>query len=293
MTKLMVILFFVLSFSFSMDSFAQAQRRQFGIGLQFEEEELEQPLEMGLLVAEADLEKRKSLETFVESIENLLSTEGSLDQIQVDSPLLNSKIYQLSILLEKLLIRKINVNVKNELGQTPLVLAIEAGQLEVVRIFLKYGADIHLKDLTGQSPIMVALKHSASNTFNLRKNRLNIVKELVRYGVDPNREDQDGLDTVQFLKKLCEEYETDFHLAYEIPSLKAVARFMVNYTYRKRELLDMVLPSHDGSMMIPLPLNVVDLIMSFPEASEGEYLFPEREISVPESVQSMEAENRS
>ena len=79
------------------------------------------------------------------------------------------------------LIRGADPNVKDEYGDTPLLLAINVddfnnNNLNIVKYLLKYGADPNLKDDDGRSPLY----------FASMKNHDNVVALLLEHGADPN-----------------------------------------------------------------------------------------------------------
>lgn len=70
-------------------------------------------------------------------------------------------------------------------NQTPLTAACKSGNLEIVELLLKYGADVNLQgDITGVTPLLAALR-------NRNPERFAIALLLLEYGADYNyfRED--------------------------------------------------------------------------------------------------------
>lgn len=68
-----------------------------------------------------------------------------------------------------------NVNTKNEEGQTALMLASYAGHIDTVRVLLKHNADINVVDKFGDSALSWAAAEKHTNIVNLLK-RTNITK---------------------------------------------------------------------------------------------------------------------
>ncbi|XP_031777834.1 ankyrin repeat domain-containing protein 65-like isoform X1 [Nasonia vitripennis] len=77
----------------------------------------------------------------------------------------------------QLLRRGAGVNVKNSHGETPLLYAVKHGSEILVRLFLRYGADVHQrKGTNGNNALHYAV----------RKNRPKIVEMLLNAGADVN-----------------------------------------------------------------------------------------------------------
>ncbi|XP_055950212.1 ankyrin-3-like [Argiope bruennichi] len=82
-------------------------------------------------------------------------------------------------IIEKLLLHNAEVNAKNILQQTPLYLAVEVGNLHLVRILLNKGASTHVYDTRyGFTPLHLALDRRTIN--------LAIVFELLSHGAKTN-----------------------------------------------------------------------------------------------------------
>jgi ankyrin repeat protein len=78
--------------------------------------------------------------------------------------------------------RGADINCKNTLGETLLMLAAENGQLDKIKILIEYGADVNIVDNSNWSALMGAALHGY----------LEIVKYLVEHGADVNIENKDG-----------------------------------------------------------------------------------------------------
>lgn len=89
------------------------------------------------------------------------------------------------------------INVDNERGETPLILAIKGGNNEIIDIIAER-ANPTLEDAAGMSPVMAALDQG----------NLELVKELIRKGADLNRKSNG---------------KTPIFRAVEMNNLKAVA----------------------------------------------------------------------
>jgi len=77
---------------------------------------------------------------------------------------------------------KINIDEKDNNGNTALVLAVKCGNLELVKSLIKYGANINVKSNNGKPLLSIATNN----------NNIEIVKFLVKSGVDLNILDNNG-----------------------------------------------------------------------------------------------------
>lgn len=78
--------------------------------------------------------------------------------------------------IEQLLAQEINVNQRNQFGQTPLYLAARYGHQEIVKRLLNAGANIEVKEENGRTPLYIA-----SGWGNAE-----VVKELLVAGAEVN-----------------------------------------------------------------------------------------------------------
>ena len=77
-------------------------------------------------------------------------------QSNVDSDFLAASAGGDAAKLTKLLAQGVDVNVRNDSGQTPVLLAAAAGHLEAVKLLLKRGADANATDKSGATALMLA-----------------------------------------------------------------------------------------------------------------------------------------
>ncbi|WP_264564071.1 ankyrin repeat domain-containing protein [Flavobacterium sp. N3904] len=70
---------------------------------------------------------------------------------------------------------------------TPLSVAISKGDLEAVRKFIEYGADVNEKS-NGMSPLMIAARY----------NKVEIIKILISKGAHLNEKDENGFTALKY-----------------------------------------------------------------------------------------------
>ncbi|HEV2601147.1 MAG TPA: ankyrin repeat domain-containing protein [Candidatus Babeliales bacterium] len=74
--------------------------------------------------------------------------------------------------IKKILAKGVDINIRNEDGQTPLIYAAKMGKLDVVQFLVAQGADINIQDQLGRTSLMYAIKLS----------KLDVVKFLIEKG---------------------------------------------------------------------------------------------------------------
>ena len=94
---------------------------------------------------------------------------------------------------------KVLVNKKDENGRTPLHIACNEANLEIVQLFIGYGANVHERDNEGWTPL-----HTVCNQvdfFNCRHEKpiffrkgkaAECVKMLIKHGANLNETDNEG-----------------------------------------------------------------------------------------------------
>jgi ankyrin repeat protein len=70
---------------------------------------------------------------------------------------------------------------------TPLSIAISKGDIEVVKKFIEYGADVNEKS-NGMSPLMIAARY----------NKVEIIKILISKGAHLNDKDENGFTALKY-----------------------------------------------------------------------------------------------
>lgn len=86
-------------------------------------------------------------------------------------------------IVHELIKRNVQVDVQDEDGWTALIAACKEGHFDVVKELLECGAKVQLPDLGGWSPLVWASY----------KGHADIVRELLDYGADPNERGQHGM----------------------------------------------------------------------------------------------------
>ena len=91
--------------------------------------------------------------------------------------LLGVSVFSVAVATPRFVDRQpIHVQQDEHAGFTPLMLAVERGQISVVRSLLKQGADVNAKHPAGFTALMLAAQ----------KGNLAIVKDLLSAGANPN-----------------------------------------------------------------------------------------------------------
>lgn len=119
--------------------------------------------------------------------------------------------------------RGINVNVTNEDGKTPLILAVEHNHDQAFKQLINAGADVNLKDNYGKTALMYAIKENLNNLIKIlidkgalldiqdnegrtalmllgrKKNAsIDIAELFINNGADLNLVDEDGYDALLY-----------------------------------------------------------------------------------------------
>ncbi|KAH8807390.1 ankyrin repeat-containing domain protein, partial [Xylogone sp. PMI_703] len=87
-------------------------------------------------------------------------------------------------MVELLLNRGANIEVKCSQGRTPLFIAASNGYEEVVRVLLERGANIEAEDHRGWTPLSIALKDT--------RRHASVVRLLLKYGAHKEHQDRHG-----------------------------------------------------------------------------------------------------
>jgi len=101
------------------------------------------------------------------SEKNILKYLTKLYQMEKDEKLFDASIEgQLDIV--KLLIKAgADINAKNEYGDTPLIVASRYNQMDIVKLLIKAGADINIKNKGGNTALMIAFRYGYEDIVDL------------------------------------------------------------------------------------------------------------------------------
>ncbi|XP_006349369.1 potassium channel AKT2/3 [Solanum tuberosum] len=115
--------------------------------------------------------------------------------------------------LEELLKAKLDPDIGDAQGRTPLHIAASKGHEECVMVLLRHGCNINLRDVNGHTALWEAIAAKHHSTFHVlyhwasvsdpyiagdllctaaRKNDLTVMKELLKHGLQVDSKDRDG-----------------------------------------------------------------------------------------------------
>lgn len=126
---------------------------------------------------------KKNADTLVETADAIMHGES---QAENKTDLLFNSANQGNVArIQRLLSQGVDVNSKNNDGETPLMITCSSGRIEAAKFLLKHGADIKSINGTGKTPLFYAVVgKDASGT---------IVSLLLEAGADPNATDYNGI----------------------------------------------------------------------------------------------------
>ncbi|PON86646.1 Voltage dependent potassium channel [Trema orientale] len=121
-------------------------------------------------------------------------------------------------LLDELLKAKLDPDIGNSKGRTPLHIAASEGHKECVVVLLKHACNVHLKDINGNTALWDAIASKHHTIFNIlyhfsvlsdpyiagellctaaKRNDLTVMKELLKYGLNVDSKNHQGLIPLQ------------------------------------------------------------------------------------------------
>jgi len=162
----------------------------------------------------------------VESIQLLMAKGAELKVPSSHSPLIHRATLSPGVdALQYLLDRGFDINEIGKGGRTPLIMAVDFGNIEVARALIRRGADIHLATDDGILPMQIAVKKGSADLIDLfiaQKPDLNavdgrtgksmlheaalrgnsaIVSKLLAAGIDKNIKDKQGYTALSYACK--------------------------------------------------------------------------------------------
>jgi uncharacterized protein len=156
-------------------------------------------------------------------------------------------------LVRSFLDNRANIEVKNNLGATPLIFASVKGHPEVVQLLLDRGANVNAKTTTGITPLIAAA--SAGNR--------DIVKLLLAKGADVSAKDQQGrtalsmaeaADDQPVIALLKSAHKTSVQTSVPSPAAAQVHTETIRQADSPSGLTVRAEPSRNGAVMAYLPV---------------------------------------
>lgn len=118
----------------------------------------------------------------------------------------------------------INLNIQDENGDSPLILAIDMKEKKIVKLLLKLGADINYTNSDGQTPLMIAYLNNAQE----------IAEYLIMKGVDISIKDRWG-QTAEDIKKSIEKVKENYNKKLSESNIKSLKSQFSYELYKKGE----------------------------------------------------------
>ncbi len=128
-----------------------------------------------------------------EMILRKLKTINDLEKTDRDgrSLLINASFYGRKSIIEYLLSRHVNINAKDKKGWTALHAAIQEGNIDIIKLLLENGADVHARDVYGNPPIS-RMRFIPQDIPHMR----DIFQVLLKYGANPNEKNDFGMSVL-------------------------------------------------------------------------------------------------
>ncbi|MGB8468317.1 MAG: ankyrin repeat domain-containing protein [Candidatus Babeliales bacterium] len=246
--------------------------------------------------------ENKEIAALSEQITSLLTLDD-LSHLKEESPLLNCRLYQdLPHFLPKLLAKKADPNVKEEsLGyvtfplfyaernigcfkqlleaganpnnwwgegdslKTPLLSATSDGNIEVMRLLLRCGANprVVTHGMLTTTPLQSAVG-TGIHQLALQKNRRAMIEVLLQYGANPEQRNEEQIDTLARMRNYFSNKDSFASPAYENPDeYKQIGRKIVEYIDIKHTFLASSFKPEQSDEWVQIPAEIVEHIMPY------------------------------
>ncbi|XP_073000464.1 potassium channel AKT2 [Typha latifolia] len=151
-------------------------------------------------------------------VEDLLGENGEYDDTNIPCNLLTVTATGNSSFLEDLLKLGMDPNIGDSKGRTPLHIAASKGYKDCVLVLLRHACNVNIKDIYGNTALWLAITAKHHKIFSIlfhfasmsnphvrgdllclaaKRNDLTTLKELLKYGLDIDSEDHEGLTSLQ------------------------------------------------------------------------------------------------
>lgn len=150
---------------------------------------------------------------------------------------------ELNIITEvrRLISGGISVNIKDDDGWTPLMIAADKNNLDIVRLLVELGAELEIKNDDEETALMISVYSNSDN----------VSRYLINAGADPDVEDIKGRTSYEIAKELYPNQRFD----YLIPKKKKIEKKNIMNTKNKDE--DYI---DDNDLVLRIKQNKADLL---------------------------------
>ena len=105
-----------------------------------------------------------------------------------------------------------DINAKNKWDKTwgtPLLYAVQLGEINMITLLINYGADVNLANVNGTTPIHLVLQSTGTGNGSrgIRDNRLAILEILIKKGADLNAKANNGWTPLVWAISGYDEYD--------------------------------------------------------------------------------------
>lgn len=120
----------------------------------------------------------------LEEVNRLLAAGANPDTIvNGTAAIIEAASYNRKDIINALLEAGADINIRDKLGETPLIYAVQTGGKETVRLLIHSGANINIQDILGRTPLICVSKGIGHSE---------IAKLLIEAGADKNKQTREG-----------------------------------------------------------------------------------------------------